>query len=202
MVAMAAGLALSLREAAAELEAAGAELEYATATGSADTSARLSELRRRVAVSRRILASLAVLSERAMTLRDSWLLHGTLKDWRRIADDLGDSNALLQSLHDRLVSVHDFVGERLSRRMNAVLYRLTVFSTILLPITAITGLLGMNVGVPDASYRFLGSSLAFVLVVVFLCILGWLEYWYMRRRRLLLPKLDELPRPAAAQRGR
>jgi zinc transporter len=188
VAAMAEALLASLRQGALQLEAPSADIEYAAEVGRADTSASLRELRNRVAAIRRLLAPFKVLVERTLALEACWLVQGRLKEWRRLADQLRDTDALLQSLYDRLLAVHDYIGERLSRDMNAILYRLTIFSTILLPITAVTGLLGMNVGVAGASYRFMGGSLAFVAVVVVLVVLAWLEYHFMRKRRLLLPR--------------
>lgn len=188
LVAMAGGLAASLRQEALQLEATLADVEYAAEGGRADASALLRGLRGRVTLLRRILAPFKVLVDRTLALESCWLVQSRLDEWRRLADQLRDSDALLQSLHERLIAVHDFVGERLSRDMNAILYRLTIFSTILLPITAITGLLGMNVGVAGASYRFMGSSLAFVVVVIVLVLLAWVEYRFMQKRHLLLPR--------------
>jgi Mg2+ and Co2+ transporter CorA len=202
IITMAGGLSASLHAAAAKLEAAVADLEYISEGGSVDTSAQLGALRRDVATARRTLAPFKVLAERILTLQHSWLLRDALDKWQRIVDVLRDTDALLQSLHERLISVHDLVDERLSRRMNAVLYRLTIFSTILLPITAITGLFGMNVGVHGASYRFMDGSMAFVLVAIALCLFGWLEYRFMRSRHLLLPSLGELPAQSATERRR
>lgn len=185
LVSMTAGLALSLRQQAIQLEAPVAELEYMAETTLGDTSATLRELRGRVTGLRRILAPFKVVVDRTLTLEDSWVVRARLRDWQHLADDVRDSDVLLQSLNDRLVAVRDYVGERLARTMNTVLYRLTIFSTILLPLTAITGLLGMNVGVPGASYPFMGNAWAFVLVTLALGVLAWFEYRFMRKRHLL-----------------
>jgi Mg2+ and Co2+ transporter CorA len=146
---------------------------------------------------RRVLAPVKVLVDRTLLLDDAWFVRDHGVDWRRLSDQARDTDALLQSLYDRLAAVHDFVTERLSRQMNSVLYRLTVFSTILLPVTAITGLLGMNVGVAGASYRFMGGSLAFVLVVTALVVLALFEYRFMRIRNLL-QKMGQPPAPPSA----
>jgi zinc transporter len=204
LVAMAGGLAAALRQEAIQLEAPLADVEYAAEAGRADASALLRKLRSRVTLLRRILAPFKVLVDRTLALESCWFVQSRREEWQRLADQQRDSDALLQSLHERLIAVHDFVGERLSRDMNAILYRLTIFSTILLPVTAITGLLGMNVGVEGASYRFMGGSLAFVGVVILLVLLAWLEYRFMQKRHLLLPQRNEpvgssLPAPGRSE---
>jgi zinc transporter len=190
LVSMTAGLALSMRQHAIQLEAPVAELEYKAETKRGDTSATLRELRGCVTGLRRILAPFKVVVDRTVMLKDSWIVRDRPRDWQRLADDVQDTDVLLQSLNDRLAAVHDYVGECLARTMNAVLYRLTIFSTILLPLTVITGLLGMNVGVAGASYRFMDNSSAFILVTLLLGLLAWLEYRFLRKRHLL-PKHDE-----------
>jgi zinc transporter len=196
LVSMAAWLGTSLRQAATALEEPVANLEYTTQHGLDDTSTQLRELRGRVTALRRVLAPVKVLVDRTLALDDAWFVRDHGADWKRLSDQARDTDALLQSLYDRLAAVHDYVTERLSRQMNSVLYRLTVFSTILLPITAISGLLGMNVGVAGASYRFMGGSLAFVLVVAGLAVLAWFEYRFMRLRNLL-PKMGKPPAASA-----
>lgn len=192
-------LSATLRSGAAEIEAPLAELEYAAELGSTDTAEGVRQLRGRVTALRRVLATLKVLLDRALALDGSWLMQSRHKEWRRLADEVRQTEALLQSAYERLHAVHDYVGERLNRTMNDVLYRLTIFSTILLPITAITSVLGMNVGVPGASYRFMSGPLTFAVIVVLLIALGWVEYRFMQKRKLLprsaLPAVRE-PRPS------
>jgi zinc transporter len=55
---------------------------------------------------------------------------------------------------------------------------LTIVSAITLPLGLIAGLLGMNVG------GLPGTSLAsgFVIVVVLMALIVFVEYWYFRRR--------------------
>lgn len=70
--------------------------------------------------------------------------------------------------------------------MNDILYVLTIVSTIMLPLTFITSLFGMNIGLAGASYLGMSSTLAFLAVCAVLAILAWLQYRFFARRDLLV----------------
>ena len=185
LVSMASWLGSSLQHSALTLEEPLLDLEDEAEHGQTDTSDRVHELQGRVTRLRRHLAPFKVVVRRALELEDCWFNRGHLAEWRSLADQAQDTAVLLQSLHERLTSVHDYVGERIARSMNYVLYVLTIFSTILLPLTFVTGLFGMNIGVRGGSYRFMESTTAFILVTLGLGVLGWLAYRLFKTRHLL-----------------
>ncbi len=78
------------------------------------------------------------------------------------------------------------MAERRAARMNDILYVLTIVSTIMLPLTFITGLLGMNIGLAGASYSGMSSTLAFFAVCAALAVLAWLQYRFLARHDLLV----------------
>ena len=86
----------------------------------------------------------------------------------------------------RAGTVRDFMSDRRATRMNEILYLLTLVSTIMLPLTFITGLLGINVGISGASYRGMSSALAFLVVCAALTMTAWLGYRFIMRRDLLM----------------
>ena len=81
--------------------------------------------------------------------------------------------------------MRDLIADRRATRMNEVLYVLTLVSTVMLPLTFIAGVLGMNVGISGASFRGMSSTLAFLGVCAVLTIIGWLEYRFLVRRDLM-----------------
>jgi Mg2+ and Co2+ transporter CorA len=60
------------------------------------------------------------------------LLHGALDD--------------IAALHDRARSLHDELTTRLAEETNRRLYLVSVVTTVLLPVTLVTGFFGMNTG--------------------------------------------------------
>lgn len=88
----------------------------------------------------------------------------------RYVEDLDEAKA-------RAGVVQDELANQLAERANLRMYVVTVIAAIFLPLTLISGLLGMNVGgIPLASHHFgfLGVSAAMVVLA-----LG--GYWFFRR---------------------
>jgi CorA-like Mg2+ transporter protein len=56
----------------------------------------------------------------------------------------------------------------------------------MLPLTFITGLFGMNVGITGASDRGMSSTLAFLGVCAALTIIAWLQYRFLVRHNMLM----------------
>ena len=115
-----------------------------------------------------------------------WLIGGFQSRLSSIADDLRTDEAELQNLLQRVGAVRDVMSDRRATRMNEILYLLTLVSTIMLPLTVITGLLGINVGIPGGSIRGMSSALAFPVVCAALTIIAWLGYRFLMRRDLLM----------------
>ncbi len=91
---------------------------------------------------------------------------------------LGDE---LQALSERAVLVHEQILDTRAEQMNKTMLLLTAVTVILLPLTVISGVLGMNVaGIP-----FADSPYAFWLVAGFLSVLGIGLFFLMRRVKWL-----------------
>ena len=174
-----------LTDAIADLEQPMADLEFAAAGGPGHPE----ELRRlglQIADLRRHLVPARVVVDRLLAAQPLWLIGGFEPRLSTLADDLRSGDAELQNLLQRSGTVRDFLSAGRATRMNEILYVLTVVSTIMLPLTFLTGLLGMNVGIAGASYRGMSSTLAFLAVCAALAIVAWLGYRLLMRRDLLM----------------
>lgn len=174
-----------LHDAVANLEQPMADLEFAGVSGPGDAE----EVRRlglQMLNLRRHLAPARVVVNRLLAAQPMWLIGGFQPRLSTIADDLRSSEAELQNLLQRAGTANDYMSARRATQMNEILYVLTVVSTIMLPLTFITGLFGMNVGIPGASYRGMSSTLAFLAVCVALMIIAWLGYRFLMRRKILM----------------
>lgn len=89
--------------------------------------------------------------------------------------------AELQSLSERAVLVHEQILDYRAEQMNRIILVLTAVTVILMPMTVISGVLGMNVaGIPFATNPY-----AFWVVVVLMGVIGGGLYLFMRLRRWL-----------------
>lgn len=113
---------------------------------SRETRIKLSSLRRQAVALRRHLSPQREALSRLITEDQSWFRVQHKARLREIADrviryieELDEKRERANVLQDELVSL-------LSERMNKKVYILTVIAAVLMPLSFITGLLGMNVG--------------------------------------------------------
>ena len=172
-------------DAVADLEQPMADLEFAAASRPEDPEdmrpigLQISDLRRHLAPAR-------VVVDRLLAAQPLWLIGGFETHLRILGDELRSDEAELQSLLQRAGTVNDFMAARRATRMNDILYVLTVVSTIMLPLTFMTGLFGMNVGISGGSYRGMSSTAAFLAVCAVMVLIAWLGYRFLGRRDLLI----------------
>ncbi|MEQ8845566.1 MAG: zinc transporter ZntB [Phycisphaerales bacterium] len=87
----------------------------------------------------------------------------------------------LEELRDRAAVTQEEMRARHEARIGRTLYLLTIVATVMLPLSFITGLLGINVGgIPLAD-----SALGFTVVCVFMLGVAAIEVWWFRRKRWL-----------------
>tara|TARA_R110000765_G_scaffold24726_10_gene61722 strand:- start:908 stop:1897 length:990 start_codon:yes stop_codon:yes gene_type:complete len=107
------------------------------------------------------------------------------KRFKRRARALADKTIRLveefDSLRERIQIVNENLMALETERMNRTMYWLTVIAGLFLPISFVTGLLGINVGgIPAAD-----SPWGFVGVVVILSAFVALEVWLFKKMRLI-----------------
>lgn len=137
---------------------------------------RLTEVRRIAIILRRYIAPQQEMLRSLEREPIPWLsednrqlLHETVDTMTRCVEELTASR-------DRTAVVYDELYSRLAARMNRTMYLLTVVATILLPLSFITGLLGINVGgIPGAN-----SPLGFGVVLLIIGALATLELIMLR----------------------
>ena len=87
----------------------------------------------------------------------------------RIWDLLDNYKEVVEGLESTNESV-------ISHRQNDILRVLTIFSVVLLPLTLITGIFGMNVDFPGFGSREAWWAILGVMVGVLVAVLGWFRY--------------------------
>ncbi|WP_439600395.1 CorA family divalent cation transporter [Devosia sp.] len=146
---------------------------------SGDTRSRLAHLRRTLINMRRliwpqrdVLTTLEIEDLSFFTARDRVRLREAAARTARLGDEM-------QTLSERAVLVHEQLLDTRAEQMNQTMLLLAAATVVLMPLTVISGILGMNVdGIP-----FHDSPYAFWIVTGFLCILGVAIYLFMRKKK-------------------
>jgi zinc transporter len=100
---------------------------------------------------------------------------------REVADGITRYVEDLDSIRERAAVMQDEIATRLSERINRNMYLLSIVAALFLPLTFVTGLLGINVGgIPGSSDPF-----AFIAVCMGLATLVIIEIILFRRMNLL-----------------
>lgn len=151
--------------------------EIVDASRDATPRRRLRELRHRAIALKRYLAPqrdalirLYMDDSHLLSPADKMVLHEVGDRMIRYVEELEEAREHALVLQDELVT-------RLSERMNRTMYLLTIVAAIMLPLSFLTGLLGINVGgIPLAE-----SDNGFLIVAVAMVVIGAIETWLFRR---------------------
>ena len=146
-----------------------------------ELSAKLTQIRRTIINMRRTLwPQRDVLN----TLEIEDLSFFTARDRARLREAAGRTGRLgdeLQSLSERAGLVHEQILDTRAEQMNRTMLVLASVTVIAMPMTVISGILGMNVaGIP-----FQNNPEAFWAVVIGLAAIGVGTVWFMRSKKWL-----------------
>ncbi|MEO5807916.1 CorA family divalent cation transporter [Devosia sp.] len=149
--------------------------------GANKTSDRLAHLRRTLINFRRlvwplrdVLNTLEIEELSFLTARDRLKLREASGRAARLGDEL-------QALSERAVLVHEQIIDSRSEEMNQTMLLLAAVTVVFMPLTLLTGVLGMNVsGIP-----FSDNFHAFWVVCLTMLIIAGGLVWWMRKRHWL-----------------
>ncbi len=139
------------------------------------------QLRRQAIALRRYIAPQREAMARLVTEKLSWLDPQTGQRLREVADRVTRYVEDLDSARERAAIVQDELTTRLTETMNRNMYVLSIIAAIFLPLSLLTGLLGINVaGIPGEKWPW-----AFTTVGIGVVVLGVAEYYLFRKLRWL-----------------
>lgn len=142
---------------------------------------RFAELRRVISGYRRHLSPQRDMLSRLVHAQRDWMDTATRWQIQEAFDRTTRFIEDLDTLHERAEIVADDITNAQNMRLNKNLYLLSVITVIFMPLTFITGLLGMNVdGIPGAHHAH-----AFGLIVGLSVAIIGLQLWLFRRARWL-----------------
>jgi zinc transporter len=131
-------------------------------------------LRRLIWPQRDVLNTLEIEDLSFFTTRDRTRLRESSARLERLGNEL-------QALSERAVLIHEQIIDTRAEQMNKTMLLLTAFTVILMPMTVISGILGMNLaGIPFASEPWM----FWAIIGLFAVIGGGLFAW-MRTRKWL-----------------
>ncbi len=132
------------------------------------------EVRKRAIVMRRYIAPQRDVMTQLRLSEQKWLSQAQRRQLLESYDRLSRYVEDLDSVRERTQVIKDELSNALSARLNRNTYVLSVVTSIFIPLTFITGLLGMNVeGIPNADHTnafwivtcLIGSIVAFQIVL-------------------------------------
>lgn len=110
-----------------------------------------------------------------------WVKAEQYQHLREVGDHLVRILENLDALRERAVIIHEEHQNRISEQLNNRIYRLSVISAIFLPLSFLTGLLGINVGgIPGAN-----SSTAFGGFLIILSVIVLFQLLFFKWRKWL-----------------
>lgn len=138
--------------------------------------------KRRSASLRRFLAPQRDIFYEMAKEKFSWFVGDQSKDWNELGNSLTRHLEELELIRERVGLVLESEHQRMGQRMNRVMYLFAIVTGFFLPLTFLTGLLGINVaGIPGSSYPH-----AFKIVCLSMLGVGLLQWWLFRRLRLMV----------------
>jgi zinc transporter len=141
---------------------------------------RLADLRRRAIALRRHIAPQRETLTRLPNERVDWMGEVARAQLRESADRVTRFLETLDAARERAAVTNEELSQRMAEQMNHTMYTLSVVAAIFLPLSLLTGLLGINVGgIPGVDWPW-----AFALVTLILVVLGVAEWLWFKRRRL------------------
>lgn len=145
-----------------------------------DLRHEIAMVRKKVVLIRRFIAPQRDALDVLIAERYSWKSKVHDRRLEDVVDRITRLVEQLDTIHTRAAIVQDFLSVRVAERLNRTMLLLSIVTGIFLPLSLITGLLGMNVaGIPGAD-----SPWGFGIVTAGLVLLGIGEFLLIRKLRL------------------
>ena len=140
----------------------------------------ISRLRREIITARRHVSPIRDAINLLHLEQNAWLDANCKMQLREIGARITRYVEDLDSARDRGAVTQDELSDRLSERMNKAMYLMSVVAAVFLPLSLLTGLLGINVGgIPGSDNSFAFATVCIILVVIALfqtLIFKWMKW--------------------------
>jgi zinc transporter len=140
---------------------------------------KIADIRRTVISLRRYLAPQRDVMAHIYTEKVDWLDDRERMRLREIADRTTRYVEDLDAIRDRAIVTQEELNNRLTEQMNKTMYILSIVAGIFLPLSLLTGLLGINVGgIPGSD-----NNWAFLEFCLLLIVVAGLQIWFFKRKK-------------------
>lgn len=131
----------------------------------------LSNLRHQIINIKRYLLPQQEVIEKLSQIAFTGLTPPLLTDLKELTEKYCRYQEKIESLRDKAAITHEELNTIYNERLNKTMFLLSVVATVFMPLSFITGLLGINVeGIPGTDF-----PLAFLIVTLILVIIGLIE---------------------------
>ncbi|WP_119344996.1 zinc transporter ZntB [Facilibium subflavum] len=131
--------------------------------------ANLNEIRRRIVIMRRHLVPQRDAINRIPIDKLTWLDEKNLVHLREISDSCTRAVEDLNAEHERATIIHEELFAMVQEKINQKMYLLSIVAVIFMPLSFITGLLGINVGgIPGANFKYAFLIVCFLMIIIFI----------------------------------
>jgi zinc transporter len=138
-------------------------------------------LRRQAAGLRRYLAPQREIYAQLARNPLPWFAADDADYWNELHNRLTRHLEELELVRERVSLLQEAEHRRVTERMNRTMYMLAIITAFFMPMTFLTGLLGINVGgIPGAEHPF-----GFLLVSLLIILMAIVQTWLFRRMRWL-----------------
>ena len=140
---------------------------------------QLLQVRRRAASLRRFLAPQSEIYAQLTRRQQPWFLADDPGYWNELHNRLTRYLEELELSRERVGLLLEAENRRMDQRMNRIMYRFAIITGVFLPMSFLTGLLGINVGgIPGAE-----SAYGFLVACLIMLVLALGQWWLLRRLR-------------------
>jgi zinc transporter len=180
VIMLADGLTVRMGSVISDLDEQVDDLEEAVVTAeSHELRFALGAIRRQAIGLRRFIGPNREAIQRLVNDPADWMGQGDRLRLREVADKITRYVEDLDSARERAAVVQEELSSRLAERLNKNTYVLSIIAAIFLPLSLLTGLLGINVGgIPGEKWPW---SFASVTIAIF--VLGVIEYWLLKKMK-------------------
>lgn len=138
----------------------------------------LNEIRGQIIALRRFISPQQVALSQVASIALGWFPEDQRMQIRAALDDITRHVEDLDSLRDSAGIIRDEISNAISERLNSNMYVLAIISVVFLPLSFLTGLLGINVaGIPGSEYDY-----AFMIVCALVVLGGLAEIAILKWR--------------------
>lgn len=127
------------------------------------------KIRSQSAIMKRYLIPQKEVIKKLQTVEQSWINDWAKRHFQENYDSTSRAVEEAEEARDRSQILHDELSNSLSEKLNRSMYKLSIITSIFMPLTFITGIFGMNIGgVPGVNYPEAFNLCMFGMLLVFL----------------------------------